>query len=138
MDASLSWGNWKLSIDGSFLSGQAVTLKGGNTNEVAKAGPGVNGGRFRGLMFTECSAEVDDTQAGSPPTVFVGGQGALAFVRKTALAAGNFAPGEDVLAAAGGFLGRAAAGTTSQEARIGTVQEVQVDGILMHLNPATI
>lgn len=131
-DASLSWGAYDVSTNGEVWSGMVATVINGNEVRLA------NGGKFRGLFFTEKNSVLDESLGGSPPTVLVGA--GLMFVRMSAL--------DDVAAyAEGQYLttGATAPGvlipegaTPDPDARVAFVQEVHTDGLLIRTFNATV
>lgn len=139
-DSSLSWGTYNKTTSGDFLSGMVVGFQAGTGNVVKKA----ENEAFHGIMFTENSKDLDESLGGAPPTVIVGG--ATLFVRKTALnplatyAAGNYlTSGTGTNANGLSLAGRLVpeGGSPVAAARVGRVQEVHPDGILMRLYPPT-
>lgn len=141
-DASCSWGDYDVEADGTFYAGMLATLI--NGDEVVKADSTVSGGRFRGVLFTEASPVIDDTQAPAPPTIAASLGNGLILIRNVGLA-----DGADYTAN-NGFV---KAGTTTNAGKIvpyggapgagaidlvGRVQKVYVDGVLLHLFAATI
>lgn len=137
-DASLSWGSYNKTTDGDFLSGMVATVKANTGNEVAKASSGVRGGRFRGVIFTEVSKDLDESLGGAPPTVITGP--ATLFIRKSALkagatyVAGNYVRAGDAGADAGRMVDQ---GATPGVDTVAFIQEVQTDGILVKLYQPT-
>ncbi len=134
MDASLSYGAYDQDTEGDIISGMVAGIRTGTGNEIKKA----NGGAFRGVFFTEVSKDLDESEGGAPPTVIVGN--ALLFIRKRALVAGQaYTAGQYVTTGTGANAGRLVpeGATPDVRARVGQVQEVQADGILMRLFPPT-
>lgn len=133
MDATLSWGSYDKETDGPFLSGMVVGLTNGNEVVKAAATP------FRGIMFTEVSDEIDESLGGAPPTVIVGG--ATLFIRRRALSpTASYAKGQYLTSGTGADAGRLVpeGATPNLEHRVGYVQDVYTDGILMRLFPPTV
>jgi len=132
MDASLTYGAYDRTVDGDIISGMVAGIRTGTGNEVVKAAATA----FRGVFFTEVSAELDESAGGAPPTVITGN--ALLFIRKRALAAGQtYTAGQYLTTGTAGNAGRLVPGGSADNTRVGVVQEVQADGILMRLFPPT-
>lgn len=134
MDASLSYGAYDMETDGQIISGMVAGIRAATGNEVVKAANTA----FRGVFFTEVSSDLDESAGGAPPTVIVGP--ALLFVRKRALVTGQaYTAGQYVATGTGANAGRLVpeGGGPVAAARVGIIQEVQADGILMRLFPAT-
>lgn len=146
-DASLRYGAYDKAADGEIISGMVAGIRTGTGNEALPAGGANAKAGFHGVYFTEVSSELDESAGGAPPTVIVGP--ALLFIRKRALVANQAYTAGDFLTygtVAGTSVGRlipegAAGAATAGEGtvgRLGHVQEVQADGILFRLRPASV
>lgn len=131
-DASCTWGDYDPEVEGDVWSGMVVTLQNGNRVALAQ------GGAFRGLIFTERNRVLDESLGGSPPSVFVGN--GLMRVKMTAL-------DNTAAYAQGGYLTTGAAkpgvlipegASPVEEARVGVVQDLETNGIIMRLFSPTI
>lgn len=139
-DASLSWGAYNKTTDGDFLSGMIASIRTGTGNEIVRADSTVRGGRFRGIIFTEVSKDIDESLGGAPPTVITGP--ATLFIRKSALVAGaTYTAGGYLKAGTGatnaGRLTASSSGTEPDDDTVAFIQEVQTDGILIKLYQPT-
>lgn len=143
-DASLSYGAYNKATEGPIISGMVGSVRTGTGNEALPAGAAPARAGFHGIFFTEVSDELDESAGGAPPTVIVGP--ALLFIRKRALVANQAYTAGDYVTygtvanvSVGRLIPEGAAGAaTGAGTRVGHVQEVQADGILMRLNPATL
>lgn len=134
----LSWSGYNKATEGDLISGMVVTVKDGTGNQVAKAA----GGRFRGFIFSEMSAQLDESLSGAPPAVISGGATVTVFRHVlpdgSALAAGDF-----VTTGTGVNAGRLVKATiggttpTAETALVGKVQEVHGNAVKIKSFPAT-
>lgn len=131
MDSSLLWNATDNTYDpatgGDLMSGMVVTVTDGN--KIARA----NGGRFRGTLFSEASADLNESLNAAAPAVIVG-EALIKVLNKSLNQTATFAPG-DFLTTTNGRLTPVArdattgAITTAENAIVGSVQEVHGNGI---------
>ena len=145
-DTSFSYGAYNKDTDGEIISGMVAGARTGTGNEAVPAGATASKTGFHGVFFSEVSSELDESAGGAPPTIIVGP--ALLFIRKRALVANQAYTAGEYLTfgtqgadSQGRLVPEGATGAVAASGllnRVGQVQEVQADGILMRLNIPTV